>query len=130
MAKLPTPQELVASRPDFPEQDWLDVKPQFTPGSYCYPAKKETMELLHMPNPHDWDPAAEDWNLPEDWETRRGDPGIEAALFGLRNQFSCESHHDLIRCRLRQITEGRGVKEAELLPLIRKYQDPPWMHHN
>ena len=21
-----------------------------------------------MPNPHDWDPAAEDWNLPENWE--------------------------------------------------------------
>ena len=39
MAKLPTPQELVASRPDFPEQGWLDVKPQFTPGSYCYPSK-------------------------------------------------------------------------------------------
>lgn len=26
------------------------------------------MELLHMPNPHEWDPAAEDWNLPENWE--------------------------------------------------------------
>ncbi len=77
-----------------------------------------------------WCTQAGPVNLPEDWETRRGDPGIEAALFGLRNQFSCESHHDLIRCRLRQITEGRGVKEAELLPLIRKYQDPPWMHHN
>ena len=21
-----------------------------------------------MPNPHDWDPAAEDWNLSENWE--------------------------------------------------------------
>ena len=68
MAKLPTPQMLVASRPAFPDKSWLDTKPEFMPGSFCYPAKKETMELLHMPNPHEWDPAAEDWNLPENWE--------------------------------------------------------------
>ena len=68
MAKLPTPQMLVASRPAFPDKSWLDTKPEFMPGSFCYPAKKETMDLLHMPNPHEWDPAAEDWNLPENWE--------------------------------------------------------------
>ena len=68
MAKLPTPQMLVSSRPAFPDQGWLDTKPEFTPGSFCYPAKQETMELLHMPNPHEWDPAAEDWNMPENWE--------------------------------------------------------------
>ena len=49
MAKLPTPQELVASRPAFPAQSWLDYKPKFAPGSFCYPAKVETMEKLHMP---------------------------------------------------------------------------------
>ena len=43
MAKLPTPQELVASRPAFPAQSWLDYKPKFAPGSFCYPAKVETM---------------------------------------------------------------------------------------
>ncbi|MDE7065051.1 MAG: [DsrC]-trisulfide reductase DsrK [Desulfovibrionaceae bacterium] len=68
MAKLPTPQELIESRPAFPQQNWMDIKPEFKPGSYCYPAKRETMESLHMPNPHDWDPAAEDWNLPDNWE--------------------------------------------------------------
>ena len=56
MAKLPTPQELVASRPAFPAQSWLDYKPKFAPGSFCYPAKVETMEKLHMPHPHSWDP--------------------------------------------------------------------------
>ena len=50
MAKLPTPQMLVASRPAFPDKSWLDTKPEFMPGSFCYPAKKETMELLHMPS--------------------------------------------------------------------------------
>ena len=68
MAKLPTPKELIESRPAFPDQDWMDTKPVFAPGNFCYPAKKDTMEKLHMPNPHDWDPAAEDWNLPENWE--------------------------------------------------------------
>ena len=68
MAKLPTPQMLMASRPEFPREAWLDTKPLFSPGSFCYPEKKETMELLHMPNPHDWDPAADDWNLPDNWE--------------------------------------------------------------
>ncbi|MBQ1330731.1 MAG: (Fe-S)-binding protein, partial [Desulfovibrio sp.] len=68
MAKLPTPEELVASRPEFPAQSWFDYKPKFEAGSYCYPAQKPTMELMHMPNPHDWDPAADDWNLPENWK--------------------------------------------------------------
>ena len=80
MAKLPTPQELVASRPAFPAQSWLDYKPKFAPGSFCYPAKVETMEKLHMPHPHSWDPAAEDWNLPEGWE-----------------KIFCDSFHDRLK---------------------------------
>ncbi len=68
MAKLPTPKELIENRPAFPNQHWMDTKPAFTPGNFCYPAKKETMVNLHMPNPHEWNPAEEDWNLPENWE--------------------------------------------------------------
>ncbi len=68
MAKLPTPKELIENRPAFPNQHWMDTKPAFTPGNFCYPAKKDTMENLHMPNPHEWNPAEEDWNLPENWE--------------------------------------------------------------
>ena len=68
MSKLPTPTELLESRPSFPEGKWMDVKPEFKPGAYAYPAKKETMQKLGMPNPHDWSPEAEDWNLPDDWE--------------------------------------------------------------
>ncbi|MCL1985253.1 MAG: (Fe-S)-binding protein, partial [Betaproteobacteria bacterium] len=68
MSKLPNPKELLESRPAFPLENWMDVKPEFKPGSYAYPAKKETMEKLGMPNPHDWSPEAENWNLPENWE--------------------------------------------------------------
>lgn len=68
MSKLPTPKELIESRPAFPQQDWMDTKPVFNPGSFAYPAKLDIMEKNHMPHPHVWDPAAEDWNLPENWE--------------------------------------------------------------
>ncbi len=74
MAKLPSIDELIASgRPRFPKANcngtgWLDTKPVFKPGSYCYPAKADTMRALGMPNPHDWAPENEDWNLPDGWE--------------------------------------------------------------
>jgi len=68
MSKLPNPKALLESRPAFPLENWMDVKPEFKPGSYAYPAKKETMQKLGMPNPHEWSPEAEDWNLPANWE--------------------------------------------------------------
>lgn len=68
MAKLPKPEELIASRPGFPDKSWMETKYVFKPGAYCYPAKVEVMEGLHMPHPHVWKPEDEDWNLPEDWE--------------------------------------------------------------
>ncbi|MDL2272689.1 (Fe-S)-binding protein [Desulfovibrio sp. OttesenSCG-928-I05] len=74
MAKLPSIQELVqSSLPRFPGATlegtgWMRTKPAFTPGSYCYPAKLDTMKGLGMPNPHEWAPENEDWNLPQGWE--------------------------------------------------------------
>jgi Fe-S oxidoreductase len=68
MSKLPDPKELLESRPAFPAARWMDVKPEFRPGAYAYPAKKDTMRKLGMPNPHDWNPEEEDWHLPEGWE--------------------------------------------------------------
>jgi len=74
MAKLPSPDEIIAtSAMQFPRANlngtgWLDTKPVFKPGNYCYPAKADTMLKLGMPNPHDWSPEAEDWNLPAGWE--------------------------------------------------------------
>ncbi len=68
MAKMPTPNKLLAQNPAFPEQSWLDTRPEFKAGNYCYPAKVETMQGLNMPNPHEWNPLDEDWNLPNNWE--------------------------------------------------------------
>ena len=74
MAKLPPSKELAAtSGGQFPNANlagngWLGTKPVFKPGSYCYPAKVDTMRGLGMPNPHEWAPENADWNLPDGWE--------------------------------------------------------------
>ncbi|MDL2210618.1 [DsrC]-trisulfide reductase DsrK [Desulfovibrio sp. OttesenSCG-928-O18] len=74
MAKLPPSKDLAASSGGlFPGANlagngWMNTKPVFKPGSYCYPAKVDTMRGLGMPNPHEWAPEDKDWNLPDGWE--------------------------------------------------------------
>ena len=69
MAKMPTPEELLAATPaSFPKEGWMDTKPDFHPGSFCYPAKTEILKGLGFENAHDWAPDSEDWELPENWE--------------------------------------------------------------
>jgi hypothetical protein len=69
MAKLPKPDELLAATPPaFPDKGWMDTKPDFAPGTFCYPAKPETLESVGLPNGHVWAPEDEDWNLPQNWE--------------------------------------------------------------
>lgn len=74
MAKLPLSKDLAASSGGrFPSANlngngWMNTKPVFKPGAYCYPAKVDTMRGLGMPNPHEWNPENENWNLPDGWE--------------------------------------------------------------
>ncbi len=56
---LPPPQQLI------PERDFSG-DPAFTPGSYCAPAKPETLRALGFPA-RQWSPADEDWRLPDNW---------------------------------------------------------------
>lgn len=51
-----------------PGTDWMDTPTQIRPGMYCYAAKPESLETLNMPNARSWDPLAEDWKLPENWQ--------------------------------------------------------------
>ena len=48
MAKMPKPEEMIASRASFPEKSWMDVKTEIKAGMYAYPAKVDIMEGLHM----------------------------------------------------------------------------------
>lgn len=68
MAKIPSPEELIKIDYSMPSGNWMDSKPEIKEGAYCYPAKVNNMEALGMPNPHTWDPTADDWGLPENWE--------------------------------------------------------------
>ncbi|MDR2162300.1 MAG: (Fe-S)-binding protein [Desulfovibrio sp.] len=51
-----------------PAETGGESRPLFAPGSFCRPAGKETVAGLGLPHPHDWNPADEDWRLPENWE--------------------------------------------------------------
>ena len=68
MAKELTPQEMLRIDLSPPTQDWMDIPVEIKPGIYCYPAKPEKLEIVGLPNPHEWSPVDEDWNLPENWK--------------------------------------------------------------
>lgn len=65
MAKMPKPEEMIASRASFPEKSWMDVKTEIKAGMYAYPAKVDIMEGLHMPHPHAWQPEEEIGTCPK-----------------------------------------------------------------
>ena len=68
MANAPDKKNYLHTIAPFPEAPWMKTKPSFAPGTWCYPAKVDTMRNLGMPNPHTWSAGDEDWNLPENWE--------------------------------------------------------------
>ena len=61
--------------------------------------------------------------LPESLHVREG---VKRNL-GLRNLFSCQSHHDLLRNTL-LLMERYQLKDAEeLIPVINAAQSPEWV---
>jgi Fe-S oxidoreductase len=69
MADTPTPEEL--SRIDHSPplmEGWMDTRAEIKPGTYCYGAKAKDLAAVGMPNARDWNPAEDDWKLPENWE--------------------------------------------------------------
>jgi len=69
MTDTPKPEELARMNhsPALME-GWMDVPSERKPGTYCYGAKEKNLAAVGMPNARDWDPAADDWKLPENWE--------------------------------------------------------------
>ncbi len=67
MAKVPKPNELVFDY-NPPQKWWMDTKPEFRPGTWCYPGKAKNAEVLGLPNPREWSPLDEDWKLPSNWK--------------------------------------------------------------
>ena len=67
MAKVPKPSELLLDYA-LPKAEWMDTKPDFRPGTWCYPGKAKNLEVLKLPNAREWNPADEDWKLPSNWK--------------------------------------------------------------
>ncbi len=67
MANVPTPEELLKFSHSMPQGHWMDDKPVFRDGNFCYPAKADVLRDLNFPNPREWSPMDEDWKLPENW---------------------------------------------------------------
>ncbi|GLI32876.1 sulfate reduction electron transfer complex DsrMKJOP subunit DsrK [Desulforhabdus amnigena] len=67
MAKVPKPSELAIDY-TLPQAGWMDTKPEFRPGTWCYPGKAKNLEILDLPNPREWSPTDEDWKLPPNWK--------------------------------------------------------------
>ncbi len=67
MAKCPSPEELLKINFAMPQQGWMDYKPVFQEGNFCFPAKPEVLSEINYPNPRQWSPLDLDWKLPENW---------------------------------------------------------------
>ncbi len=63
----PTPQEMARINHKPPSKGWMDTKVEIKDGMYCHPAKLSSVEYVGMPNPHEWHPSKDDWNLPDNW---------------------------------------------------------------
>jgi poly-gamma-glutamate synthesis protein (capsule biosynthesis protein) len=61
--------------------------------------------------------------IPESFQLREG---VKKNL-GLRNLFTCQSHHDLLRNTLLLMERYQLEEAKELIPLINAAQNPPWV---
>jgi len=70
MADTPKPAE-IAKIDHYPspfEKGWMNQQVEIKPGVYSYASKPKNLEYVGMPNPREWNPADEDWKLPENWK--------------------------------------------------------------
>lgn len=51
-----------------PKKGWMNSKPDFKKGTYCYSGGAKFLDYLDLPFPREWKPYEEDWKLPENWK--------------------------------------------------------------
>jgi len=63
------PEELLSSiAPKPPKTGWMDTPVDIKKGIYSYAANPKSVEYLSLPHARQWNPAEEDWSLPENWK--------------------------------------------------------------
>ncbi len=77
-----SPEELLDIDWTPPARDWMDPHVDFEArrGTWSYPAAPKNLEYLGFPNPREWSPTDEDWQLPENWK--------ETVLAGMRERLA------------------------------------------
>jgi Fe-S oxidoreductase len=66
--ELPTPEELISKGYKPPKTAWMDTPVNIRKGMYCYASTPKTVETLGLPNPRNWNPLDDDWQLPDNWK--------------------------------------------------------------
>ena len=67
--KVPKPEEILPGISyRTPEKGWMDLKPEFKPGTYCNPANPKWANWIDYPYPRGWSVTDESWGLPADWK--------------------------------------------------------------
>ncbi len=62
------PEELLRYSLQPKDADWMDPDVEFRKGTFNYAAAPKNLKYLGLPNPRQWQPMDEDWQLPEDWQ--------------------------------------------------------------
>ena len=66
--EVAAPEELLEIDYRPPKKGWMEPTVEFKKGTYCYGAPLKHQEYLGLPNPREWQPPNEDWQLPENWK--------------------------------------------------------------
>lgn len=61
-----------------PRRDWMETRPDFRKGTWCYGASPHTYEYLGLPGGAKWNASDPQWPLPPDWK--------EIVLEGMRRR--------------------------------------------
>jgi len=62
------PEERISIDLTPPTKSWMEPTVKFRKGTYCYSAVPKHQKYLDLPYPREWNPAEEDWKLPEHWK--------------------------------------------------------------
>lgn len=51
-----------------PKKSWLEPRVEFRKGTYLHAPPPKHLEYLGLPNPREWQPYEEEWELPQNWK--------------------------------------------------------------
>jgi Fe-S oxidoreductase len=65
-----TPKDLLQIDYTPPKKDWMDPSIDFKAkvGNWSYPGAGKNLKYLGFPNPREWSPMDDDWQLPDNWQ--------------------------------------------------------------